>query len=153
MSRKRVWGFTLNNWTEKEMTHWHNNISKYKIIKYRIQSEIGEQKTPHLQGAVTFKNAVRFSTLKKLLPRANWYIANNPKALYAYCNKEETATGEVWEWELPEKKELTEAELRFHLHSQYLDRLKTDEPPDPITYSQTIKDTETEGRVYEFPLL
>ncbi len=153
MSRKRVWGFTLNNWTKDEMTHWHKHIFKYKIIKFRIQVEIGEKKTEHLQGAVTFKNAVRFSTLKKLLPRANWYIANNPEALYKYCSKKETSTGEAWQWELPKKKELTDEELRFHLHLQYLDRLDTNMVPPPLTRSHTIMDTKDEGRVYEIPQL
>ncbi len=97
--RVRTWAFTLNNHTDDEVTQWHNDILKFKIIKFRMQEEIGENKTPHIQGAVTFKNPVRFKTVKNLLPRAHWEPAIDTKSLYKYCRKKESATGLAWEWE------------------------------------------------------
>ncbi len=156
MQRKRVWGFTLNNWTKDEVAHWHKHFLKYKITKFRFQVEIGEKnKTPHLQGAVTFKNPVRFKTLKELLPRANWYLADNPKKLYEYCHKKDTATGEAWEWELkrPTLIRYTKDELNSHLHAQWLDNLVELDAPEPITRSQTIMNLNGVGELYEIPSL
>lgn len=67
---KVTWDFTLNNYTEKELAaleSWGPEVRRLVVTK-----EIGESKTPHLQGRVLFKRAYRLTGLKKLLSRANW---------------------------------------------------------------------------------
>ncbi len=100
--RQRHWCFTLNNWTENDVAQWHNQIMELKMKKFYFQAEIGkENKTPHLQGVVSFINPQRLYTLNRLLPRAHWSVCRNIKASYKYCMKEDTATGEAWSWTLP----------------------------------------------------
>lgn len=60
----------LNNYTqdeEEDVKKWHN---KCKYLSYG--REVGESGTPHLQGFVIFKIAVRFAAVKKMCPRAHW---------------------------------------------------------------------------------
>lgn len=130
--RVRTWAFTLNNHTDNEVTQWHNDILKYKIQKFRMQEEIGENKTPHIQGAVTFKNPVRFKTVKKLLPRAHWEPAKDTKALYKYCRKKASATGLAWEWEREKERKthgLSPIEINEHMLAQRLKQLSVVEFP------------------------
>ncbi len=101
--RQRVWSFTLNNHTEEDLTQWHNNILKYKIIKFRIQEEIGEEcKTPHIHGIIYFTNAIRFNTVIKLFGhnKAQWKYLKTKLDIIKwdkYCRKKKTATGKIWE--------------------------------------------------------
>jgi len=52
-----------------------------------VSREVGEQGTPHLQGAITFRMSRRFASIKKLLPRAHWGRAKciDP---FTYCLKD-----------------------------------------------------------------
>lgn len=59
-----------------------------KMVKY--QDEIGDEGTLHIQGAVQ-TTQVRFSAIKKWLPRAHIEVARNKKALLNYVEKEDTA--------------------------------------------------------------
>lgn len=64
----KTWVFTLNNWTPLEL----ENVLHWDVTRLVVGEEVGEEGTPHLQGAVTFKRAMRLSALKKLLARAHW---------------------------------------------------------------------------------
>lgn len=86
-SRSRGWAWTLNNYTEVEVTELDNIVCDYIIYG----KESGADKhTPHLQGYIYFKNAISFSSIKKKLPkRCHIEPANgSPQQNVAYCSKE-----------------------------------------------------------------
>lgn len=58
------------------------------------QMEQGEEGTTHYQAMLTTPQ-VRFSQVKKVLPRAHIEVARNKKALALYCHKEDTRVAEV----------------------------------------------------------
>lgn len=84
--RGRKWCFTLNNYSENEITQIHKNLENEKYI---FGKEKGKSGTPHLQGYVEFKNAKSLDKMKKLIPRAHFEKAlgtleQNKK----YCSKD-----------------------------------------------------------------
>lgn len=87
-SKYRNWTFTLNNYSEEECEQM-KCLDNDKIIRVIFGKEVGENGTPHLQGALGFVNAVRLSTLKKINGRAHW---ENMRGTFsqnqAYCSKE-----------------------------------------------------------------
>ncbi len=87
--RGRNYCFTLNN-PEIEMAQIIQVIIKdYPDLKYCIGNEIGESGTKHLQGFLSFKNPMSFSTLKKYLPKSHIEICKGGKnANLAYCKKD-----------------------------------------------------------------
>lgn len=89
--RKRCWCFTQNNHTEDDVN---------KIVDtnfgYVMQEETGKNGTSHLQGVIKYPNAVRFSTVKKLLPKAHIEVCKNWVASIQYCSKVESRTGRMW---------------------------------------------------------
>jgi len=84
------WSITLNNPTEQEIALW-NDISKAAIWVKGSQGQIekGKEGTPHIQGLLK-TDSVRFSAVKKLLPRAHIEKAKNALALAKYVTKEDT---------------------------------------------------------------
>lgn len=78
--------FTLNNWTESELTQI---LTYFADMKYIIGKEIGESKTPHLQGYVEFGRQYSFKQIKEMIPRAH---IEKPKGTreqnIKYCSKE-----------------------------------------------------------------
>lgn len=79
----KTWVFTLNNWTPTEL----DNILHWDVTRLVVGEEVGDEGTPHLQGAVTFKRAYRLAALKKLQSRAHWEIALAADA-FNYCGKD-----------------------------------------------------------------
>jgi len=83
--RTRSFVFTLNNYTEDDIKQVRQLDFVYLIFGY----EVGESNTKHLQGFIHFENALRFSTLKKLLPKAHWEIRKGTIDQAAeYCKKD-----------------------------------------------------------------
>lgn len=82
---KRTWIFTLNNYTETEVSA----IQKWtpEVKRMLVSKEVGENNTPHLQGAITFVRTYRLAALKKLLARAHWEVAK-AKDCFIYCAKD-----------------------------------------------------------------
>jgi len=83
----KTWVFTINNYTETDvnlMKAWAEEVSRITASK-----EVGEGGTPHIQGAVTFKNKKRLGGLKKLHARAHWAIALAADC-FLYCMKEDS---------------------------------------------------------------
>lgn len=93
--RGRTWCFTLNNYLEEDIDTITQEFDCAK--KYRIQEEVGEDGTPHLQGFVEFNDAKSFLKMKKICAKAHWEKARNKKAAYNYCKKKETAIGRSWQ--------------------------------------------------------
>jgi len=86
--RVRKFCFTLNNYTEEELTQLHMCFED-KGWSYIIGKEIGASGTRHLQGYCEAKNAIRFETIKKIMPRAHIEKAKgNRRQNYKYCSKD-----------------------------------------------------------------
>ena len=98
--RSRDWCFTLNNYTDDEVS----KINEMEIIcAYLVYGkEVGEKGTPHLQGYIYFSNAKTFSKMKKLFPERTHLekTSGTPKQASDYCKKD----GEFIEYgNLPDK--------------------------------------------------
>lgn len=94
--RARIWQFTLNNPTSKEIDYLKEFASKE--CKYCIwQPERGKNGTPHLQGMFEFKNPRYFNSLKEKFPRMHLEKARKREALIKYCKKSDTKIGDTVE--------------------------------------------------------
>lgn len=93
-SKSRNWVFTFNNYTEAELKSLAQDLGTSG--KYIFQEEKGKEGTPHLQGYVEWKNARHFNALKKQFPKIHWEKCNNKKASIAYCCKDDTRIGRVY---------------------------------------------------------
>jgi len=93
MSRVRTFSFTLNNWTEGDVTRVQALDHKYLLYG----KEVGESGTPHLQGMITFANAKTLSAAIKVLAGCHVEIAKDSAALIEYCKKD----GDVYEHGTP----------------------------------------------------
>lgn len=90
MERARNFCFTLNNYSLEEVESVKGWDCKYLIFG----KEVGDSKTPHLQGYVSFANGKTITSLKKFSNRAHWEIARGtPKQASDYCAKD----GDVFE--------------------------------------------------------
>lgn len=87
MSRPRSVTFTINNYTEDEYNNVHDYIQdkKYAIVG----KEVGEDKTPHLQGYINFGKKVAFQKISEALPRAHIECAKGSAIQnQKYCSKD-----------------------------------------------------------------
>lgn len=86
MNPAKTWVFTWNNYDDAAIAtvkSWEGSATRLTVSK-----EVGEEGTPHLQGAVTWKTAMRLTALKKLSPTAHWEVAMAKEAAFLYCAKE-----------------------------------------------------------------
>lgn len=87
MSRSRGWCVTINNPREEDIKGFEAIKTVYKC--YEIEHEDEKDGTPHLQGYLYYKNAVRFSTVKNDCAKAHLEVAKgSPLQNYDYCGKE-----------------------------------------------------------------
>lgn len=88
----KYWSFTLNNHTLREFEILKNEICLH-CLDYRVQEEIGDTGTPHLQGYIQAKKPIRpcetFSN-----KRIHWEKARSPRHAREYCTKNDSATGQ-----------------------------------------------------------
>lgn len=85
--------FTLNNWTQEEYLLLTSAAVTAKMRWMIIAKEVGEQETPHLQGAAVLKTQTAFSTVKTLLgsPRIHLEVMHgSPEQSLAYCSKQDS---------------------------------------------------------------
>lgn len=89
----RSWCFTVNNY--EDLSKEHANFETWSVEYMVAGEEVGEEGTPHLQCAVTFKKPYFLTGVKKLHPRAHWEImkASDKSAAFDYCKKD----GVFWE--------------------------------------------------------
>ena len=83
----KTWVLTLNNYTDEDEASIRRWDSDEYVTRLVISKEVGENGTPHYQGAVTFKVAKRLSALKKLHSRIHWEEAKASDA-GLYCVKD-----------------------------------------------------------------
>lgn len=82
----RRWCFTLNNYSEEDITALEQWAAKRFLI---IGREVGESGTPHLQGYVELQHPLKLTTLKNVSPKAHWErAAGDQKSNIAYCSKD-----------------------------------------------------------------
>lgn len=90
-SRSRAWCFTINNPLDDAIPQGWD----YTYLVY--QKEKGSAGTEHLQGYIYFKNAVRFTTVKKLCMEAHWEVSKgSPADNTKYCTKEDGRVAGPW---------------------------------------------------------
>lgn len=83
--RLRNFVFTINNYTDTDVSSLKSLNSKYIVFGY----EVGESGTPHLQGYCELPNALTFKSLKKKLPTAHIERRNGtPLQASNYCKKD-----------------------------------------------------------------
>lgn len=83
------WCFTLNNYTDNNISTVINYFNSLPKTIYIIGKEVGEQGTPHLQGYVELGKRKRFTELSKLNPKIHWEKAKGTKSQNIdYCSKE-----------------------------------------------------------------
>ena len=93
--RCRKWFFTWNNYTRGDID---SLISYFKDAIYKFQEEEGiASKIKHLQGCVEFPSQRSFQALKINFPKLIGKKLAILKLLLAYCCKEETRAGKVFE--------------------------------------------------------
>lgn len=88
--RGTCWSITINNPKPEDL----NVVFPNNKWVMKGQMEKGEEGTEHYQ-AMLITPQVRFSQVKKLLPRAHIELAKNRKALEKYVAKSETRIAEV----------------------------------------------------------
>lgn len=82
--------FTLNNYTDEEYTA----LTSFQCDWMVIGKEVGENGTPHLQGACILGTRWSFSTLKTCIGWRRCHIESmhgKPEDSLAYCSKEDSA--------------------------------------------------------------
>lgn len=86
MSKYRNWCFTINNPSNDEIETCDTIKCDYIIFGF----EIGESKTPHLQGYIEFKDAKTLRTLKKIISNRGHFEQRRGSAKEAsdYCKKD-----------------------------------------------------------------
>lgn len=100
--QSRNWVFTLNNYTDKDI----QDIKEWDVQCVRYGKEVGENKTPHLQGTslaspassgigmMQFKKKVDFNVVKNLHPRIHIEkMKGNWQQSLDYCSKESALEG------------------------------------------------------------
>lgn len=87
--RARGWIFTHNNYDECDIKFFTALGSEAKYLVFG--KEMGESKTPHLQGYVEFANARTGKSMKKLhTGKTHWEVRlGTPEEASAYCKKGE----------------------------------------------------------------
>lgn len=84
MSRSRNWCYTLNNYTPEE----YDSLQSLSCTYHVLGKEVGEQGTPHIQGAIRFSTLKSLKQLKELIPRAHLEPSRDFDASVAYCKKD-----------------------------------------------------------------
>jgi len=89
--------FTLNNYTQEEENEIYEFCESYALYAV-IGREIGDNKTPHLQGFINLTQSARFSAIKKVMPRAHIEKAKGTdKQNQKYCTKQDEEPFEMGE--------------------------------------------------------
>jgi hypothetical protein len=136
-NRRRIWFWTLNNYTDEDIVSLSHNIwNNCPINKYVFQEEIGGNGTKHLQGVTQFENQVSFSTLKEFNDRVHWEKDKmGLKACIKYCSKEDTRNGKLYTygdvekmlWKDKPKNTMTSAEIWEDMRRQSIADIETND--------------------------
>lgn len=136
--RARGWFLTINNPES-------NELAQHEKEKFGVwQKEMGKKGTPHLQGCVFFENAVVFSTIKKLYPRAHIEKVRSQKRAIAYCCKEDTRIEGPWKRGEEPAGQGTRTELQacvdFALETRDVRKIALEYPAEFVKFHKGIKE-------------
>jgi len=115
------WSVTINNPTADDFQQWSVLSGLHWVRSVTGQVEKGENGTPHIQGMVNTLS-VRFSQVKKALPRAHIEAARSPTALAQYVVKEDTRVSSLPTVKVASQREVQEAlldEVLYYGHIRY----------------------------------
>lgn len=121
------WSITINNPTEDDYIRWEGLKSEKWVKKVMGQLEKGENGTPHIQGMLN-TDSVRFSQIKRALPRAHIEVARKPAALSNYVQKEDTRLAP-----LPTTRVATQADVQRECLALALDDYRKHNLKEPQT--------------------
>lgn len=122
--------FTYNNYKDEEVALIVSRLKEF-AYKGKIQSEIGENGTKHLQGMIWCKTKHR-DTEFKLPKEIHWEKLLDEKDIRGYCSKEETWDGKYrFEWGFPKPLKLITPSKNWQ--QEILELLET-EPDDRKVY-------------------
>lgn len=80
------WFFTWNNYPDNFLETLETVFKKI-CVKYIFEKEIGENGTPHIQGCIKLKKAMRWTEFK--LPKEiHWEKTRNEESAIKYCEKD-----------------------------------------------------------------
>lgn len=89
----KYWCFTLNNYDNYNIDILKKEIET-KCLDWRVQSEVGDNGTPHLQGYLQAIKPIR--PMETFSCKAiHWEKCRSPKHAKEYCCKEESADGKI----------------------------------------------------------
>lgn len=88
------WVFTLNNYTEEEQDFW-KTVCEHdvpKITYVTVAKEVGNNGTPHLQGALRLEKPMRRGLIIANFGQAHWepMVATKNDSAHEYCRKNVT---------------------------------------------------------------
>lgn len=87
--RSRAWTFTINNYTDECCKEMDALLAAPEVHRLIGGFEVGEEGTPHIQGAVYFRTLKSFKQLKKMLTRAHIEKCfEDWRTQVRYCSKE-----------------------------------------------------------------
>lgn len=90
MARARGWVFTVNNDTADDRSKTIDTAQVAQCIV--AEHEVGENGTPHIQGAVYFANPRTLGGVRRLIPRAHWEVMRGTwQQAREYCLKGDEA--------------------------------------------------------------
>lgn len=124
--------FTYNNYHNDEIVVIVDTLKRF-AYKGKIQSEIGENGTPHLQGMIWCKKPHRDTEFK--LPKAiHWETLKDTDNVRDYCAKDETHDGLFRStWGFPKPLIILKKEDFYHWEIQMDNCIQT-EPDDRTIY-------------------
>lgn len=89
VSKAKHWCYTLNNYTEEDVSRLSDLVDVDSRVSYNIfGKEVGESGTPHLQGFISFKKRTVFTTVRTVVGQAHLSIARLIEKAIAYCKKD-----------------------------------------------------------------
>jgi len=86
----KVWALTKNNYSDADLKRLNELVGiKISTVGKEVAPTTG---TPHLQIALTWSNAKRFSAMVKMFPGYHIELAKSPDTLHNYCTKDNDYT-------------------------------------------------------------
>nr|ATP66715.1 Rep [Rodent circovirus] len=145
------WCFTLNNYSEKELTDLKAWLDGTKVYIAIIGMEQGEKGTPHLQGYLELASKERRTSLSRLNPRIHWEKAMGDRVQnYRYCTKE----GNIWyqkgeesQWSTSRKEDEKWTNIRNWAKKGQLQMIEQNYPREFIIYERQYQRIAAEERM------
>lgn len=131
-SKRKNHFFTYNNYDESEIVAIVSVLKKF-ACKGKIQTEVGSNGTPHLQGMIWCKKPYR-DTEFGLSKKIHWERLKDVDNTRDYCNKDDTHDGIFrTSWGFPKEPKILKKENFYDWETQ-IDNIVNTEPDDRTIY-------------------